>query len=274
MKNIITITSYTFREALSRKIFLTFFGISTLVLFVIGLVFATVSIDDLMPVVSVNGQNQFVGMLEEIAVFFKMLIVVPLYGGGLFLAIFSVSSFIPNMLEKGSIDLLLSKPVSRSQIILGKFFGGSLMVLVNVAYLVIGIWLLIGLKFGVWEPGLIATILSITFTFMVLYSMIILVGILTRSSVLAMMLSYLIFFIFSPLLYAREKIFMLFDNKLVEYIIDALYYILPKTQELGTTTGSIARGDGISDFQPIITSFLFLILNLFLSIFTFSKKDY
>ncbi len=274
MKNIITLTDYTFREALSRKIFITFFGVSTLVLLIISLVFATVSIDDMMPVVSVNGQNQMGSLLEEVAVFFKMLIVVPLYGGGLFLSIFSVSSFIPNMLEKGSIDLLLSKPVSRSQIIWGKFLGGSLMVFVNVAYLVIGIWFLIGLKFGIWEAGLLWTIFAITFTFMVIYSMIILVGILTRSSVLAMMLSYLIFFIFSPVLSARDKIFMLFDNKLVEYFIDAIYYILPKTQELGITTGEIARGDGISDFQPIISSLLFMILNLSLSIFIFSKKDY
>lgn len=274
MKNIITISNYTFREALSRKIFITFFGVSTLVLLIISLVFATVGIEDLMPVVSVNGQTQFDSMMEEIAVFFKMLIVVPLYGGGLFLAIFSVSSFIPNMLEKGSIDLLLSKPVSRSQIIWGKFIGGTLMVLVNVSYLVIGIWFLIGLKFGEWEPGILLSIITITFTFMVLYSMIILIGIVTRSSVLAMMLSYLIFFIFSPLLYARDKIFMLFDNKFVEYLIEGLYYLLPKTQELGTATGAIARGEGIADFQPLISSFLFLILNLFLSIFIFSKKDY
>jgi ABC-type transport system involved in multi-copper enzyme maturation permease subunit len=178
------------------------------------------------------------------------------------------------MLEKGSIDLLLSKPVSRSQIILGKFFGGSLMVLVNVAYLMIGIWFLIGLKFGAWDASMLYTIVSITFAFMVLYAMIILIGIATRSSVLAMMLTYLIFFIFSPLLLARDKIYMLFDNKLLEYIIDGVYYILPKTQELGIITGGIAQGDGITDYQPILTSLLFLILNLFLSIIIFNKKDY
>jgi ABC-2 type transport system permease protein len=274
MKNILTITNYTFREALSRKIFLTFFGVSSLVLIVFAILFASVSIDDLMPVVTSNGHNQLDDIISQLTEFFKTFIVVPLYGGGLFLSIFSVSSFIPNMLEKGSIDLLLSKPVSRSQIILGKFFGGSLMVLVNVAYLVIGIWMLIGLKFGDWGAGLFYSIITITFTFMVLYSLIILVGILTRSSILAMMITYLLFFIFSPILAARDNIYLLFDNKFVEFIIDGFYYVLPKTQELGSVTADLARGSGIEDLQPIFTSLVFMILTLSLGIITFNKKDY
>ncbi len=274
MRNILTITNYTFREALSRKIFLTFFGVSSLVLLVFAILFLSVSIEDMMPVVQTNGRNPFDDVIPKLTEFFKTFIVVPLYGGGLFLSIFSVSSFIPNMLEKGSIDLLLSKPVSRNQIILGKFFGGSVMVLVNVAYLVIGIWFLIGLKFGDWGIGMFYAIITITFTFMVLYSLIILVGILTRSSILAMMITYLLFFIFSPILAARDNIYILFDNKFVEFIIDAIYYTLPKTQELGSITADLARGSGIEEMQPVLTSFLFMILTLGLAIITFNKKDY
>lgn len=274
MKNILTISDYTFREALSRKIFLTFFVVSTFTLIIFGLIFATVGISELVPVVSMNGTNTLDNVNAELVKFFKMLIVVPLFGGGLFLSIFSVSSFIPNMLEKGSIDLILSKPISRSQIIWGKFIGGTAMVFVNVAYLVIGIWLLIGIKFGIWNIDILATIITITFGFMVLYSLIILVGILTRSSVLAMMLTYIIFFIFSPLLASRENIYMLFNNKFVEYLLDSLYYFLPKTSEIGKITSELALGIGISEYQPLITSFLFLILNLSLSIIIFSKKDY
>ncbi|MBN1302316.1 MAG: ABC transporter permease subunit [Melioribacteraceae bacterium] len=274
MRNILTICNYTFREALSRKIFLTFFGVSSLVLLIFSLIFATVSIEDMLPVVNVNGENQVDNLVSELTIFFKTFIIVPLYGGGLFLSIFSVSSFIPNMLEKGNIDLLLSKPVSRSQIIWGKFAGGSIMVLLNVAYLVTGIWLLIGLKFSDWGMSLLYSIPSITFAFMVLYAMIVLIGILTRSSILAMMLTYLIFFIFSPLLVAREQIYLLFDSEILEFLIDSVYYILPKTSELGKITVDLVQGRGISDYQPIWTSLLFLILNLSLSIITFSKKDY
>ena len=273
MKNILTLTNFTLREAFSRKIFITFIGVSTFILLIFSILFATTSLDDITSSIQLSGgSNQ--DALYEIVKFFRVTIVIPLYGLGLFLSIFSTSSFIPNMLEKGNIDLLLSKPVSRSQIIWGKFLGGTLVVFINIAYLVIGIWLLIGLKFGNWEPDLLYTILTITFTFSVLYSLIILIGIATRSSLLAMMMTYLIFFILSPVLSARDKIMMLTDSKIVENLLDGLYYILPKTNELGELTSNIATGSSIGDYQPIVTSLIFMILSLTLSIIIFSKKDY
>ncbi|OGU56740.1 MAG: hypothetical protein A2V66_04760 [Ignavibacteria bacterium RBG_13_36_8] len=273
MKNIITITQFTLREAFSKKIFITFIGVSSFILLMFILLFFTVSVDDLLSAIKLSGEEG-IDPIGEIIKFFKMAIVIPLYGLGLFLSIFSTSSFIPNMLEKGGIDLLLSKPVSRSQIIWGKFFGGTLVVFINIAYLVLGIWLLLGFKFGDWSIDFLITILSITFTFSVLYSLIILIGILTRSSILAMMLTYLIFFVFSPILAARDKIFLLIDSTFVEGLLEGLYYILPKTNELGVITQNLAMGANITDYQPIITSLLFMILNLTLSIIIFSKKDY
>lgn len=273
MNNILTLSRYTFREAMARKIFLTFFAVSSFVLLLFIILFVSTSIEDMSSMISVNGHEAF-EFVEKIVEVIKVAIVAPLFVGGLFLSIFSASSFIPNMLEKGSIDLLLSKPVSRAQIILGKFFGGFAVVFLNIAYLVIGIWLLLGVKFGTWAPEILLSIVMISFTFAVLYSLIILVGILTRSSILAMMLTYIIFFILSPVLVFRDKISILLDSDFTEYLLDGLYYIIPKTAELSTINMNVVQGLGIDEYQPIITSFLFMILTLALSIIIFSKKDY
>ena len=120
MENIITISNFTIREALSRKIIITFFAISTFVILIFALLFALVSMDDLSGMVQTNSMDSL-EIAGEIAKGIKLFVVAPLFGGGLFLSIFSASSFIPNMLEKGSADVIISKPVSRSQIILGKF---------------------------------------------------------------------------------------------------------------------------------------------------------
>lgn len=273
MENIFTISNFTIREALSRKIFITFFAISTFVIIIFGLLFALVSFEDLSGMVNANGGNP-ISIADEIVKGLKLFVVAPLFGGGLFLSIFSAASFIPNMLEKGSVDLIVSKPISRSQIILGKFLGGTLIVLINIAYLIVALWFLIGLKFGIWNLDILYSILTITFTFGSLYSLIILVGILTQSSVLAMMLSYIIFFVLSPILTARDAISAFIDNKFMEYFMDVLYYIIPKTSELGKLTTEIALGYGIDEYQPIISTFIFLVLVLYLSIIIFSKKDY
>lgn len=273
MYNILEITKQTIREAFARKIFIMFAGVSSLVLILFIITFATVGLEDLSGSIQMDAGRDL-GILEEVVGGIKLFIVIPLFGGGLFLSIFSASSFIPNMLEKGNIDVLLSKPISRAQIIFGKFLGGTLVVLVNIAYLVIGIWFLIGLKFGIWHLSFLLTIVTITFAFAVLYSLIILIGILSQSSILAMMLSYVIFFILSPILSIRDQIMMLADSKVLEIILEGLYYIVPKTSELGSITSDIAVGGSIYDFQPIFTSAVFLILSIALSIIIFSKKDY
>ena len=122
MSNILQITQFTIREALARKVFI-FFG--TIILFVLLstlLVFMFVDIDTLTSLANQSGRDI---LIREIVSSLELLIVTPLANLGLLLAIFSSASFVPVMLEKGNIDLLLSKPISRAQLLLGKYFGGK-----------------------------------------------------------------------------------------------------------------------------------------------------
>ncbi len=273
MKNILIIAYYTFREALARKIFIMFFGVSSFVLFLFIIIFSTANVEELTAMVQVGGDQPF-NIVDKLVEAFRIMIIMPLFAGALFISIFSASSFIPNMLEKGNVDLVLSKPISRNEILLGKFLGGILVVLVNIAYLVAGLWVLIGFKFGIWDPGILLTILTITYAFAVLYSLIILIGVVSQSSVLAMIISYLIFFVFSPILAARDKITFLTENETLGKVLNVLYYIVPQTNDLGNLTGQIASGDVIRATQTIYVSLLFILVSLFLSAVIFNKKDY
>jgi hypothetical protein len=80
------------------------------------------------------------------------------------------AGFIPNMLRKGAIDLLLTKPLSRPLVLLYKYLGGLLFVVMLTAVAVGGVWLMIGLKTGVWAPGVLYAIGGITFYFAILYA--------------------------------------------------------------------------------------------------------
>ncbi|MGE5845999.1 MAG: hypothetical protein ACM34O_04705, partial [Ignavibacteria bacterium] len=93
---------------------------------------------------------------------------------------------------------------------------------------------------------------------------------------LGMMTAYFIFIVLSPLLLLFKDQFNVFiKNDFIKRLFEILYYIVPKTQELMVKINyEIARGQGISDFQPVISSFLFLILMLLFSILLFQKKDF
>ncbi len=271
MRNIWIIAKYTFKEALSRKVFVTFFAITSFFLFVISLFFLSSNLNIVIKMTKFGESANFnLSVLNALKYFF----IAPLFGGGLFLSIFSSSSFIPNMLEKGNIEILLSKPISRGELILGKFFGVTAMVLVNIAYAVVGFYLILGIKFDVWEPNLLLSIFTITFAFSLLYSMIIFIGITTKSSLSAMMISDLIFFIFSPRLSAREQIAMLLGGEYTKPILDFFYYIVPQTSELKDITTSLVSGQPVETLMPIWVSLIFIVVFLFASIEIFKRKDY
>jgi ABC-2 type transport system permease protein len=273
MRNIRIMTFATLREAMSKKVFVFFMGISAVVLIIQLVIFSLINVDKLTKAVSPMGLTI---SIQQIVSSFELMVVSPLAVLGLLLAIFSSSSFIPTMLEKGNIDLLLSKPVSRIELILGKYLGGLLVVFINVLFLVFGVWLIISVKFGFWNPAFLSISLVITFTFAVLYSIIVLFGIITQGSVFGMMMAYFTFLILSPLLLtAKEKFLVAIENGMLKNLIKVCYYVVPKTSELmGSLLMNITAGKEIESYQPVITSLIFLILMLLLSIIIFRRKDF
>src|SRR5436305_6463134 len=76
----------------------------------------------------------------------------------LLLGVVVTAFFIPNMLRKGSIDLLLTKPLHRATLLLFKYIGGLLFVFLNLLVVVVGIWLVFGLRTGIWSWGFLVSI--------------------------------------------------------------------------------------------------------------------
>lgn len=102
-----------------------------------------------------------------------------------FLGILVTASVIPDMLQPGSLHLLLSKPVSRSLLFLSKFIGGCAFVLLCVIQLVVGLYLVAGLRLDVWNLRFLWCIPVSVFLFSVFYSVSAVAGLRWRSPILA-----------------------------------------------------------------------------------------
>ncbi len=87
-----------------------------------------------------------------------------------FVAIVVTSPIIPDTFRSGSLHLLLSKPISRVWLYLAKFFGGCIFVLVNITFVLIGLYFIAGLRFEIWNAGLLACIPILMFVFIIFYS--------------------------------------------------------------------------------------------------------
>jgi len=108
------------------------------------------------------------------------------------LAIFSTAGLFPGLMTSGAIDTLLTKPISRIRLFLTKYFLGLGFVGMQVALFSICSFVVIGLRAGLWEPKLFLAIPIVLLFFSYLYAVLVLVGVWTRSTLLAVILTGLV----------------------------------------------------------------------------------
>ncbi len=269
------IIAYTFREGLARKTIITFAAISTFFL-LIGILVAILAPDTItMPAQDAQGQQQNVpiGSMREVTMGIQAFLTWTIFGIAIYFSVFATASILPNMMEKGSIDLLLSKPVRRGTILLGSTIGATLIVAANVSYFVVGMWVISGLRTGFWNWGFLAIILPITFGFVVLYAPMMAMSIASRSSALSIIVVYAYALVLGQILEARDMIAEMADKPVVGTVLDFLYYPLPKVDGLSKLANALVMHQPFS-WEPVWTSALFAAALFALAWWQFSRKNF
>jgi ABC-type transport system involved in multi-copper enzyme maturation permease subunit len=199
---------------------------------------------------------------------------VVLYIWGTFLAVFASAGLIPTVLEPGRISLLLSKPISRPMLLLGRYIGNLLVVATNHIYLICSIWIIIGIKTHIWEPRFLLAVPISLFMFAVLLCVVVLIGVVTESSALSVMVPIALMLI-SSILAARDFVLKLLSSEFSRHLWMVLYWIIPKVYDLGNAMKQIILYDREADiFTPIWTSALFGLIVLACAVAVFQKRDF
>lgn len=134
-------------------------------------------------------------MLDEArAAFYKEIfnvvgITIWLTWAAIILAIISTAGLFPDMMSSGSIDTLLSKPISRLRLFLTKYCLGLGFVALQVLVFSIAGFLVIGFRAGDWEPRIFLAVPIVVVFFSYLYAICTLVGVYTRSMLAALLVT-------------------------------------------------------------------------------------
>jgi ABC-type transport system involved in multi-copper enzyme maturation permease subunit len=263
----------TFREALARKIFWGFFGCSTaLILFFLFIMKIDV-VQGAMATISLFGKTSTGQDVTRLVRQVHGGIAAFLYTAGMFLAVFASTGLIASIFEPGRIELLLSKPVARHHILLGRYLGNVLVIAANVLYLVFAVWLIFGVKTGVWTYGFLWSSVLTIFVFSVLLTVVLLIGVLWESAVLATMVTFAIM-IMSPILAQQRTLERLLTSQWARDLVHVLYYVLPKVFDLGRISRALVLGDPITDWMPVWSSALFGLVVLSTGLFAFARRNY
>jgi ABC-type transport system involved in multi-copper enzyme maturation permease subunit len=251
---ILTLLAGTIRELTSKATLYVLAGISTVIL--LGVLVAVSSTttpagtaltllgNDVSPPVP---QETFAGTVMQI----EASLAAGLFFGVVLFGLFATAGVIPDALDKGTVDLYLSKPIARWEFLLGKSLGSICGILINVIYFVSALCVILGLRVGVWNVHLITSAFLMTVAYAALYSIVVFFGVLSRNMAIAIIAGFLYLVVFDPLLENRASgLYLISTNVVYRGALDGLFFALP---QIGSTQANVLRliGGASVDWKPI-----------------------
>jgi ABC-type transport system involved in multi-copper enzyme maturation permease subunit len=263
----------TFREAFARRIFWGFFGCcSALLLFLIFIMRIDV-VEGAIATVTLFGRSAPSRNVQNLVEQTQSVIAMVMYFAGMALSVFASAGLVAAVFEPGRIELLLSKPVSRTHLLMGRYLGNVLVVAANIVYLVAGSWIIFGLKTQVWGTGFLISSLCTIFIFAVLLTVLVLVGVLWDSSAVAIMATFAIM-ILTPILAQKNLIERLLSSEWSRNVVRFLYYVLPKTSDVAVIIRHLILNQPVESWMPVWSTALFGVVVLGLGLWRFQRRSF
>jgi ABC-type transport system involved in multi-copper enzyme maturation permease subunit len=284
MKALVANIEDVFREAAARWTLVAYFFLSTLFIIIFA---SAVNLDIVNGALAgaklfgkqVEMRNNEIS-IEKLVLGFESGFSVILYFICTFLAVFATAHLVPRMQDKGTVDLYLSRPVSRVGLLMSRYGAGLLLAGSNVVYLIGTIWAIVAWKTGVTHGRFLAAGLIIMFVIATLMAFAFLVGVITSSTAVSIMTTYGIFF-FGLMLAAHDKIAAAVSKQWQANLIETLYWVFPKTAELGQSVVAFVGGEAIPERiasalspQPFLTTAAFAVGCLVLASWLFTRKEF
>ena len=110
---------------------------------------------------------------------------------GVLLALISTAGIFPSFLTSGTVDLVIARPITRVRLFLTQYVAALLFVTLQITVFSVACFLVIGLRGEHWEPGIFLAIPVVVCMFSYLFSICVLLGVWTRSTLAALLLTIL-----------------------------------------------------------------------------------
>jgi ABC-type transport system involved in multi-copper enzyme maturation permease subunit len=273
-----------FREAAARWTLVAYFALSSLFILLFAVAVNLDVVNGALAGAKIFGANVHMGRqsvdLDKLVLGFESGFAGFLYVVGTFLAIFATAHLVPRLMEKGTVDLYLSRPVGRVPLLLSRYLGGVLLSATNVLYLLGSMWLLVIWKTRLVHPRFFLAAGIILFGIAALMAFAFLIGTLTSSTAVSIMATFALFFL-SAILVNHDRIAAALSYEWASQLVQGLYWVFPKTAELGTAVVALVMGDQgpariqkALALQPFLTTGAFGAASLAIACLRFRRKDF
>ncbi len=190
----------------------------------------------------------------------------------------AASGYFPGLIAQGSIDSVLSRPVSRFQVFFGKYVGGLGLISVALFACWLAAFVSLGVVSGIWHwrffSALPMTLLSVA----LLYAIVAWVGLMTRSATLALVTGYFFYLVVDTavtLMINIAPVTPLFaDMKWIVKMAEFIKMTFPNFALMRNSAEASVANVPIFEWQPILVAFVWLGLLLFTSYTRFRRTDF
>lgn len=194
------------------------------------------------------------------------------YWVGILLALFATGGLVASLLERGQVDLLLSKPLSRTRILGGRLLGVGLMMLALLVYLLGAAWLVMSLKSGVWNPRFLLAIGVVFAMFAVVYAVVTFVSVWTESAALGFIATLAV--LFTSLVLAIPNLALQVKAPWRQLIV-GLHAVVPQFPGVGVSVvPQLATGSPVASWVPLGTALAFGLALYAGAFLLFRRKDF
>ncbi len=211
------------------------------------------------------------------------------YWMGILLALFATGGLVATLTERGNVDVLLSKPLSRSAVLLGRLGGVWVVAGVLFTYLLGAIWLVMSVKTGVWNAYFLLAIGAVWLMFAVVYGLVALVSVWSGSGPLALVVTLGVLFATLVLAIPDLRLQLMPGWR---PLVDVPYHVLPKFGSVGAklvpylatggevdafaqpATGAAVAEPGAPSLYPLLSSVAFGLVCYAGAFYRFHRTDY
>jgi len=200
----------------------------------------------------------------------------PVFYLGVVFGVIASSSIAIDMLAPGRVEMLLSLPIRRSELVLGIFLGVVLINAMSLGFGVGGLALVLFFKLGVISPAPIAGALMALLGFLPVYAVMLLTSTLVRAGNVGTG-SGTLFILLTSITSRRDAFLAMFEPGLRKDIIATLIAPLPRLHLLADAGHQAASQNSwiVSNaLQPGLLSLIFTASCLLVAIFIVSGKNY
>jgi ABC-type transport system involved in multi-copper enzyme maturation permease subunit len=187
----------------------------------------------------------------------------------------TAAGYFPGLMMAGAVDLVLAKPIHRSQLFIGKFLGGlglsAAALLACDLVLVAGL----GLSTGVWHWSVLASLPLTLFSLGLLFALITLLGIVTRSATIALLGGYAYYLIVdTALLGVQAAQSAGLKTRWLDTVAWISRYALPGFSGLRNAAAAAVMHIPSFEWQPVLVATLWLLALLSAGYGLFRRLDF